>query len=213
MKSLSLCTGLIVLVLSIFGCAAPTTVPTPVKTVPTVFVVTATPQSVSPTPIIATSEPQIDLGETKTYRDKFAGFEFDYPASWNLTPIGEEAKKNSVIYSATFFSWMPKGGGSEGIPEGETKIDVGVIKNNAPSPEAALALRKQEFANGDLEQKILREETWTLANGLQATRLAVSDRFGQSSELVTAINGNTILFGGVGDEKLFDAIVKTLRPL
>lgn len=217
--------GLLVLVLCTIGCTtqtppplpilpttiAPTILPatTPLQIAPTIVSPTFAP----PTPIPATTAPQIELGETKTYRDEFAGFEFDYPANWNMTPIAEEAKVDAYIYSATFFSFTRTVPSAEGIPEGETKIDVGVFKNDATSADAALKLRKQEFANSDLEQKITREEMWTLPSGIQAARIQVHDRFGESAEMLTTINGRTILFGGVGDYALFDAIAKTLRPL
>ncbi len=201
----------------VVGCATPTSVPTtnrpatlPTQPIPTTLPATVTPQSVPSTP---TTQPPSHLGETKTYRDAFAGFEFDYPATWNLTPIAEDAKQNAYIYAATFFSWEPKSISSEGIPEGETKIDVGVIKNGAASAQDALEKRKLEFASGGLGQTITSQAMWTLPSGMQAARLQVRDQFGDSIEMITAINGKTILFGGVGDAELFDAIAKTLRPI
>lgn len=206
-----------ILGLGIVGCAtsappAPTRAPLPpAPTLAPAVVPTALPTNLPAAD--ETAMPQVNLGETKTYRDEIAGFEFDYPATWSMTPVADEAKKSSVIYSATFFSWKPTGGSSEGIPAGGTKIDVGVIKNNAASPEEALALRKQEMANGDLEQTVLSEQAWTLPSGLKAARLQVKSRFGESAEVVTAINGRTILFGGVGDYALIDAVARTLRPI
>ena len=209
MKGFLLFTALLVF---IAGCAAPTAVPpTPPPTLaaPIVAPNTQTPQAVPSSP---TTAPQSNLGETKTYHDAFAGFEFDYPASWNITPIAAAAKQDASRYAATFFSWNPTGGGSEGIPDGETKIDVGVIKNGATSAQDALEKRKLEFASGGLGQTILSQELWTLPSGIQAARLQVRDQFGDSMEMITALNGNTILFGGVGDSALFDAIARTLRP-
>lgn len=220
MKGFLLFTGLIVFVSTAIGCAAPTAVPpavVPTTLPPPRVLATVTPQPIPPisvpTAIPPTSTPQVNLGATKTYRDQFAGFEFDYPATWNLTPIGDEAKKNSVIYSATFFSWKPTGGSSEGIPAGGTMFDVGVNKNDAASPQAALEMRKQEIQNSDLGQTITSEEDWTLPSGLKATRLTVASRSGDSVEVITALNGKTILFGGVGDYSLLDAIAQTLRPI
>ncbi len=223
MKAISIF-GLLILILCTIGCTTQTPTPLPILATivaPTILPATPQPQSVPtivaptlapPTLIPATAAPQIELGETITYRDEFAGFEFDYPANWNVTPIAEEAKANAYIYSATFFSFTRTVPSAEGIPEGETKIDVGVFKNDAASAQAALELRKQEFAGSDLEQKILREEMWTLPSGMQAARIQVHDRFGESAEMLTTINGRTILFGGVDDYELFDAIARTLRP-
>ncbi|MBI4671381.1 MAG: hypothetical protein HY741_06890 [Chloroflexi bacterium] len=153
------------------------------------------------------------LGELKTYRDEFAGFELDYPAAWNMTPIADEAKQNAVIYAVTFYSWQPGAGGGEGVPSGGTKMDVVVESSGAQSPHDALAKRKQQFADAGLAQKVLDEQTWTLPNGIQATRMHVSGTMGESVEVVTALHGKTLILGGVGDFELVDAIARTLRPL
>lgn len=212
MKGFVLFTMLLALAANAIACSGPTA--TPNSTIPTAAAPTlVAPTLPAPTPKVVspTAVPTFNLGETKTYRDAEAGFEFDYPATWNMTPVSDEAKKNSIIYSATLYSWKPTGGGSEGIPPGGTKLDVGVYKNGAPSPEAALELRKQELANAS-DQTILSEQSWTLPSGLKATRLQVKSHFGESSELITAINGNLILLGGVGDYELLDAVGRTLRP-
>lgn len=214
-------TMLLVLAVVAIACSSPTPVPptivptlpqptlaAPTVPAPTLEAAPPTLQATQPTPA-----PEFDLGETKTYRDTVAGFEFDYPATWNMTPVSDEIKKSSIIYAATFYSWEPKSVSAEGIPAGETKIDVGVYNKAATSPEAALEFRKQEFANSDLGHTILSEQAVTLPSGLKATRLQVKDRFGESSELITALNGNMILFGGVGDYALLDAIGRTLRPI
>lgn len=224
MKGFLALTTLLLFALSATSCGAPASVPTapppavtaPTKSAPTRVLTTSATVPLSPTPIPLippTAEPQMVLGETKTYRDPVAGFELDYPTSWNLTPIGDEAKKNSIIYSATIFSFAPGQGGSEGIPPGASKMDIGVIKNGAQSLRASLDMRKQEFANGGLDQKIQSEQEWVLEGGLKAVRLQVSSRFGESVEVLTALNGNTILLGGLGDPKLIDTIARTLRPI
>ena len=41
----------------------------------------------------------------------------------------------------------------------------------------------------------------------------VKSRFGESDEVITALNGSTIILGGVGDTPLIDAIARTLRPV
>lgn len=226
MKGFLLAIGLCSFVLLAVGCATPT--PTPIPIVPTAiptFVIPATvtpqplvptsppPTTVPPTNVPPTQAPQVSLGETKIYRDEVAGFEFDYPATWNTTPVSDAVKKDSVIYSATFYSWKPTSVSAEGIPEGGTKIDVGVYNNKASSPEAALEMHKTDIQNSDLGQTITAQEDWTLPSGLKATRLTVTDRFGESAEVITALNGRMILFGGVGDYELFDAIAHTLRPI
>jgi hypothetical protein len=153
------------------------------------------------------------LGQTRVYRDNIVGFELDVPSHWSLTPAGNEAMVNATIYTVTFNSWTPIGGGSDGIPDGETKIDITVYKNKPADSSDALRMRKEEFANAGLGQEIQSEETWTLDNNLIATRLVVSSSRGQAAEVVTAINGNTVLLSGSGDDALFDAIVRTLRQI
>lgn len=223
MKAFILVTISLVFVTSIIACAAPgapapTTAPkisSPTVPPPTAVVATLPPPTNLPVPTKLappTPAPQSLLGKTTTYSDVVAAFALDYPAAWNISPIADTAKKDSIIYSVTIYSFPPRTSG-EGIPAGGTKMDIGVNKNGAKSPQDALAMRKQEIANGDLDQKILSEEPLTLARGLQATRLHISDRFGESYEIITALNGNTILLGGVGDSALIDAIAETLHPL
>jgi hypothetical protein len=209
--------GLGLVGLSAVACGTSAPTPTRSENVPaaTVSFATVTPQSSSSEPagqaVQPTAAPQTTLTDTTEYRDEYAGFMLEVPKDWNSTPVNDAIKPTSVIYSTTFYSWTPTSVSAEGIPSGETKIDVGVYQNGASSPEAALQLRKQEFANGGLDQTILSEQPLTLQGGLRATRLEVSSRFGDSIEVITAINGKTILLGGVGDAALIDAIAQTLR--
>lgn len=215
MKELFFLAGLLVLMI---GCATPTAVPATSQPTlplpPTVLLTSAATERISPTtaPGPNTKHP-LNPGETKTYSDAEAGFELDYPADWNMTPIGAEAKKNSTIYAVTIYSFSPEQASGQGIPDGESKMDIVVYKNSAVSLDAAVEMRKLEFANAGLEQKVLREETWTLANGVQVRHLQVSDRFGEASEVIAAVNGSTILLGGVGDSAVLAAIAQTLRPI
>lgn len=223
MKALILVTILLVFATFMISCASPTapaptiapSLPRPTLAPPTPPPATLVPPTNAPVPtstVPPTAQLENLLGKTTTDSDPAVGFALDYPAAWNLTPISDQAKKGSIIYSVTIYSFPPRTSG-EGIPPGGTKMDIGVNKNGAKSPQDALALRKQDIANGDLDQKILSEEPLTLAGGLQATRLHVTDRFGESFEVITALNGTTILLGGVGDSALLDAIAQTLRPL
>jgi hypothetical protein len=147
----------------------------------------------------------------ETYRDDYAGYEIDYPADWYITDVTQEIRESSVAYAVTFTSWEPVGPGTEGIPEGGTKFDVSVWKNNATDLEEAAAEQKAQWANADPVQTVLSEEHWTLANGLPARRWLVESIFGQSVVVITVINGNTILIGGLGDYAVVDALAQTLR--
>ncbi len=220
MKRLLLLTFLSSILLTLVSCSiffpeepTPTPSPRPSPTLPGPITPRPTAPPNAPTAAPPTVIPRADLGQTRVYRDNITGFELDIPSHWSLTPVDNQAMVNSVIYTATFHSWTPIGGGSEGVPAGETKIDITVIKNNPADADAALELRKQEFANAGLNQEILSEETWTLDNNLLAARLVVSGNQGESAEIVTAINGSTIVLSGVGDYALFDAIARTLRQI
>ncbi len=149
-----------------------------------------------------------------TYRDDAAGFEIDYPAAWSVVDVTPGIKQQSAGYSITFMSWTPQEPGGQGIPEGGSKIDVGVARGAAASPEAAVATRRQEIAQADPAARITFEEPWELTGGLAGTRWTIQPAGGETvNELVTAIGGNLIVVSGYGEAALFEQIAMTLRPV
>jgi hypothetical protein len=143
----------------------------------------------------------------------------DHPADWTVVDLDDEAKQQSTGYSVTFQSFEPTGGGETGIPEGEAKIDVGVLKEgitgNITGLEQALEWRRQQFANEGTN--IISLEPVTLRGGLPAIRMVLEATQGpaagegQTLEIVTVINGNVVLFDGFPASQLVDAIAATFR--
>lgn len=184
-------------------------------------VVTAT-TPVSPTVAAPTAEASAVVTGTAsapawlaaTYRDEVGGWEIDYPETWSLTDVAAQIKQESLAYSVTLTSWQPQEPGGDGIPEGGSKVDIGVDKNGAASPEAAVEARRQMLASGDPVNTVTFEEPWDLPSGISGTHWIVQSANGDSAhEFVTAINGNAVVVTGLGDEMLFEQIVSTLRPL
>lgn len=178
----------------------------------------ATPVVTAAAPVTstATTEKPLEAGPipaVSTYRDDFAGFEIDYPAGWSLVDVTPQIKQESLGYSITFMSWQPQEPGGQGIPEGGSKIDVGVTKGGAESPEAAAESRRQEVTQGEFAGQITFEEPWELGGGLSGIHWTIQSARGETvHELVTATNGNRIVVSGYGDPALFEQIAVTLRP-
>jgi len=164
----------------------------------------------SEAPTEALSSPEW-LSDALTYSDPDAGFALQVPAGWFVIDVAPEIKKQSFAYSVTIQSWDSSGQGTMGIPEGESKMDVSVIKSGVHAPETALELRRQELANAG--QTLLNEEQWILQDGWIAYRLKVEDSFGVSNELVTARQGLTIILAGLGDQELLLEMYHTLRQI
>ena len=171
----------------------------------------------TPTPLAVASGPTLaELGvEVVTYRDEWAGFAFDYPASWELAAPREDIKDISTLYTASFHSPRLVTGPKqqEGIFPNQAKMDVSVVKDGAPSLEAAVKQRRSEINSPDSGAKVVAEETLALPSGLMAVRLHMDTDSGPVSELVTLINGNMILMTGMGDLSLFNPVTESLREV
>ncbi|MGD8751906.1 MAG: hypothetical protein PVG14_10815, partial [Anaerolineales bacterium] len=164
------------------------------------------------TEIAPTETPLSELeGPTSTYQDEHIGFALEYPADWHLVDVEEEIKEKATTYSATLSSWQPSEGGTEGIPEGGTKVDITVIDSGAQSLEEAVAIRKSEMEEDPMAETILSEEEWDLSGGLKAMRWQVESDRGQAAVLITALDGYTLLLSGLGDFDLFDQVARTLQ--
>jgi hypothetical protein len=208
MRTVPLSAALVFTLVLLAGCVSvstPTATPVPATPVPpTVAVPTATPTVEIPTPTV---EP------TLTYTDTEAGFALDYPMAWTILPISPEAKAGSFIYSTTLMSWQPDEGGGGGMPAGQTKVDITLIKSNVTSLEAGVAERKAMLGSGEVETTIKSEETVTLPGGLPALRWELESPFGSSVEYIVPVKGNIVLLSGLGDAGLFDRIAQTLRVI
>lgn len=203
--------ALLSMVILVAGCvsAGTTPSPTPAATAVPATAVPATPEVPTPTPTVEIPTPTVE--PTLTYTDTEAGFALDYPAAWTILPISPEAKDGSFVYSTTLMSWRPVDGGSDGIPAGQTKVDVTLIKSDVASLDDAIAERKTLLGAGEVETSILSEEVLTLASGLPVLRWALTSSFGDSIEYIAAIDGNIVLLSGMGDAAVFDRVAGTLR--
>jgi hypothetical protein len=196
------------------ACAAPSA-PQPVATV---LPVTEIPVSPKPTQPATQAEPaptsETLLATTMlTYTDEVAGFSLDYPAGWFLEDSAAANADQAFAYSVGIATWdllspaTPPGKGQSGIPEGGTKIDVGVTKQAMTLEEAVAQQRQNESGNPILAQKDV-----TLAGGLPGVILDMEGFAGLTRTLITVLNGNIIYVSGYGNLENFESIALTLRP-
>lgn len=148
-----------------------------------------------------------------TYRDEYVGLALDYPSDWPTIEPSAEQKQQSRTYSTSFQSWISGPGGGDGIPTGGAKIDLSVAPDGTLSLEGALAAIREQFARPESDNELLGTEPITLASGLAAARVNTKSIFGESSYILTVINGHQVIIGGLGDESMVAQIVQTLRPL
>lgn len=164
------------------------------------------------TGLTETSAAELDwLADAQTYRDEVVGFELRYPAGWDLIDVAPEVKQTSLGYAVTLNSW-PRQEGGGGIPEGGTKIDILVQKSAPAGPTDAAAIRRDELAQDPANPTVSNEGTLTLGVGLPATRWEVEGQMGKTVEIVTATNGYTVIFSGMGDFALVEEIARTMQP-
>jgi len=194
------------------ACAAPST-PQPVATVIPTSETQPTPESTLPP--VKVEPPTIDenMPEMATYTDDVAGFSIDYPANWFIDGSATSNAGQAFAYSVGISTWdltnplPPPGKGQNGLPEGGTKIDVGVVKQAMTLEEAVTQQSQNESGS-----PILAREDVTLANGLPAVILDFEGPFGPIRTLITVLNGNVIYVSGYGDLEHFEAIALSLRP-
>jgi hypothetical protein len=211
MKTKLILLGTFVLFFS--ACAAPGT-PQPVATViPTNETLptaepTQPPVQVEPSPTNET----FPATTMTTYTDDFAGFSIDYPASWFINASAAADAEQAFAYSVSIATWdlrnppTPSGKGQNGMPEGETKIDVGVVKQSITLEESIAQQSQNESGS-----TILARKDVTLANGLPGVILDVEGMAGPTRTLITVLNGNLIYVSGYGKLENFEAIALTLR--
>jgi hypothetical protein len=147
-----------------------------------------------------------------TYTDDFAGFSIDYPANWFINASAAADAEQAFAYSVSIATWdlrnppTPSGKGQNGMPEGETKIDVGVVKQSMTLEESIAQQSQNESGS-----TILARKDVTLANGLPGVILDVEGMAGPTRTLITVLNGNLIYVSGYGNLENFEAIALTLR--
>lgn len=223
--------ALVLLALAVSACGARAARPTPQPTVaataalPTSSADAQSPlprptaaadaQSPLPPPTAAvTPTPTRPVFEMETFRDETAGFEIDYPVGWSVIDPAAAVKANAFIYSVTFQSWPPEEPGSQGIPDGASKMDISITRDGAETVEAAVESYRQNLALPERPVEIISEESVELASGLTGVRFELRVAPGGTPHaFVTSLNGHLISLNGMGDAAVFDAMVETLRPV
>lgn len=132
---------------------------------------TATPGAVSATrtpeptalqaiPTPAATATAASLGEFKTLRSTFAGFELDYPAGWVLEETNVDLSNAVAGVVAYLYSEPPQlepgKAGSEGIPPGLLKIDVVVASFTTHTLDQIAAEQKASILSSPMAPSCLR---------------------------------------------------------
>jgi len=217
--------ALVVLALLVSACGSRTAQP---EAPATVAVPTAETDAESPLPLptaatdaesplppteAVTPTPTVPVFEMETFRDEVTGFEIEHPIGWTILDPAAEVKTNAFIYSVTLQSWPPEEPGTQGIPEGGSKMDISITKDGAETVEAALETYRQSQAQAEMPIEVLSEEELELASGLTGARFELKTAQGETGHtFVTSLNGHLVILSGLGDAAVFDAMVATLRP-
>lgn len=196
----------------ISACAAPST-PAPIMTeIPASEIVPTQPTEPPAQAELSPTGENIPGITMATYTDESAGFSIDYPADWVLEDSAAAHADQSYAYSISVANWdinnppTPSDKGQSGIPEGGTKIDVGVVKQQMTLEEAVTQQAQNE--NGI---PILAREDVTLANGLRGVILDFEGFAGLTRTLIVPLNGKIIYVSGYGDLQFYESIALTLR--
>lgn len=158
-------------------------------------------QTTVTTELSETAIPTDNLSAMQNYTDEVYGYSFDYPESWTSTGGG--------VLALTLFSYETDTINTRGagVPEGETKIDLFVIPNQADITLDNLV--EQYTANST----ILFEEDMLLTDGTVGRMLHIQNNsFDTESNLFVTIMGDLgFVASGLGDSSSFRAIISTIR--
>lgn len=148
--------------------------------------------------------------KTTTYRNEEVGFEFDYPASWFIADTQSQGT-DSRGQITNIASW-PNAADSAAIPAGETRFDVTVLRWEPLDLAQYVATRKGAWEASGLA--IVSEESWLLANDLQAARfLVATPDEGTVFFLFTLTGDRFVSLSGAGDLERLEEIGRTLRAV
>jgi hypothetical protein len=194
------------------ACAAPG-IPQPIVTDIPTEEIASIPEATLPPVQVEASPTNGNLTAMATYTDDVAGFSLDYPVGWFIDASAAVNAEQVFAYSVPIATWdlhnppAPSGKGQNALPEGGTKIDVGVMKQPMTLEEAVTQQTQNESGN-----PILARQDVTLAGGLPAVILDVEGFAGLTRTLITVLNGNVIYVSGYGNLENFEAIALSLRP-
>lgn len=200
-----------VFVLLFSACAAPGTPPPIVTNIPT-EAIASTPEPTLPAVQTEPAPTSANLPTIQTYTDELAGFSLDYPAGWFIDASGAAYAEESYAYTIGIATWdlrnppTPSNKNLDALPEGETKLDVTVVKQ-------AMTLEEVSTQPSESGSPVLGRMDVTLAGGLPAIIMDAEGFVGGPTRtLVTILNGNVIYVIGFGNLENFEAIALTLRP-
>ena len=144
-----------------------------------------------------------DLGPVETYVDENLGYAFDYPADWDIVALLDIPGA-----SVTISSWQQAEAGSGGIPAGGQKIDITPLLQVGYGE--AIDLVRQQNQGIDVTETELE-----LPYGSRGMLFVfpVEEGVPEIRQMLTSVNGTTLLFSGLGDTlTFFEAITYTVRP-
>jgi len=142
------------------------------------------------------------LTVTASYTDTVVGCVLDYPAGWFI-----EGQPGSVAVLTSYDTRVVAGRG--GTISGTAKMDI--VPQPLPTGETLEGLALQ--INGQV-QSVRSQKQLLLPSGLSAIRLEYdSEQVQGMHALITVINGYSVRIYSYGDQRYFDAIARSLRPL
>lgn len=154
--------------------------------------------------------PPVASADFQTFTDPYAGISLNYPQGWFLESSALAHAEESIGYSVSFFSYdfnapQPQTGkGQPGLPEGQTKIEIAIWKENQTLEQV---IAQQREGGGD----ILAEEYVTLPNGLEAVILDFEGFAGNGRTLITNIGDAIVFVTAYGNLEPFLEIAMSLQ--
>lgn len=147
--------------------------------------------------------------EVTTYRDEHAGFSINLPAGWFAETSALAMAEQSVAYSVGFYSYdytavqQPTEKGQSGFPEGATKIEIAVWKEDKPLDEV---MRGQGEGGGS----ILSQQAIVLPSGLEGIVYEGEGMAGRTRTLLTKVDGTLLFVTFYGNLDLFEVVAYSL---
>ena len=199
-------TLIIPLLLALAACAGASTAVPETPLAPTATEQATAPQPTAEPTAAATEEPTAQTEappepalsfEPATYRDEANGFEFDYPADWQLSDQGVLGDRGSQALL---------------ISNGETRLAITVYLWDPNDLDAYVENRKQAWSASGFS--ILLEEPLVLEGGHPAVRFVVQTAEGeQAFFFFTTVGERYLELSGTGDPALLAEITQTVRVL
>jgi hypothetical protein len=142
------------------------------------------------------------LTVTASYTDTVVGYVLDYPAGWFI-----EGQPGSVAVLTSYDTRVVAGRG--GTISGTAKMDI--VPQPLPTGETLEGLAVE--IRGQV-RSVRSQKRLLLPSGLSAVRLEYdSEQVQGMHALLTVINGYSVRIYSYGDQRYFDAIARSLRPL